>query len=63
MKKLKDSIKKMDEKYVTVEALSEADKKSTYGGGTISASDEIIPIVAYGVPPFAAMPDVPTVKK
>jgi len=32
MKQIKDSMKKMDEKYVKVEGLTEIEKESTYGG-------------------------------
>jgi len=47
MKDLKNSIKKVEEKYITAEVLSDADKKSTYGGAT---SDGGFAQIMYGVP-------------
>ncbi|SET32213.1 hypothetical protein [[Clostridium] polysaccharolyticum] len=52
MKKLQDSMKKFDEKYVKVEALSAEDKSGTYGGTKYVLKYGVPPILKYGVPDF-----------
>lgn len=49
MKSLKEKMNKLDEKYVSMECLSEAEKKSTYGGALASRKDGDV-VICYGVP-------------
>ena len=59
MKKLNKAMKKVDEKYVTVETLTNAEKRSTYGG---SSSDDGEATVLYGLPPVTKYGVPPTTK-
>lgn len=72
MKKLTKAMKKVDEKYVTVEPLTNVEKQSTYGGSS-SDGDNVamygvppimkygVPVAKYGVPPITkyGVPDTP----
>ena len=59
MKHLKDSLKKLDEKYVTVEALSQEDKESTYGGAVSAKKAKEEDLICYGAPPRPVDPNEP----
>lgn len=48
MKQLKNSLKKLDEKYVTVETLSQEEKERTYGGSMSQRRDN--DLICYGGP-------------
>lgn len=59
MKNLKDSMKKLQDKYVSVEALSETEKHNTYGGASILIGGDEGPgtiRLCYGVPPWIGKP-------
>lgn len=59
MKHLKDSLKKLDEKYVTVEALSQEDKESTYGGAVSAKQVKEDDLICYGAPTRPVDPNGP----
>lgn len=52
MKNLKDKMKNLDEKYVSVEALTEQEKEDTCGG---AISSSLISFVCYAVAPIIAL--------
>lgn len=61
MKQLREAMKKSEEKYVSVEALTSTEKENTYGGGSGSKEGYVISPTKYGGPDMGD--DTKVVKK
>lgn len=59
MKQLKDSLKKLNEKYVTVETLSQEEKERTYGGSSSKKQESSEDLLCYGTVTRPTDPDGP----
>lgn len=59
MKHLRDSLSKMEERYVEVSALTSAEKESTYGGSTSKVAFQNRDAYCYGVETMPVLPVEP----